>query len=152
MAVSGLGLAIVRHIVELHGRYVEAHSEGIGNGATFVVRLPWREEIRAVPAPSRAHKSEHPLDGIRILVVDDEPEARGMLETLLAAAGATVETAASSGDALTFLADGTADVVLSDIAMPRERRLSLHSRPPPFTRGHGRYPGNRPHCVQAARQ
>ena len=122
----GLGLAIVRHIVELHGGQVHAESRGPGHGATFTIALP----IRAV-APSadvgeveQARESSAPeplsgsLRGLKVLVVDDEADARDLLHTVLSDAGATVETADSARAALAVLARFRPHVLVSDIGMP----------------------------------
>ncbi len=130
----GLGLAIVRHLVELHGGTVSAESEGEGKGATFRVVLP----IRASPADAVTSAVEPPpafpgtgparLDGVRILVVDDEPDARELFASILEAAGGTVLTAASARDALRILEDDGAQVLLSDIEMPGEDGYELLHR------------------------
>ena len=124
----GLGLAIVRHIVELHGGTVSAESPGIGLGSTFVVRLPLAVEaggsvdvrsdsdIEAVAklAPSSS------LAGMRVLVVDDEPDARELAAFVLEHAGAVVHTATSVRSGLEILETAEIDVIVSDIAMPLE--------------------------------
>ncbi|MFN7916574.1 MAG: ATP-binding protein [Vicinamibacterales bacterium] len=116
----GLGLAIVRHIIELHGGTVDARSDGPGHGAEFTVRLPARSAVapRAEPHARLADGRGCPLAGTRVLVVDDEPDARDMLETLLSAAGAHVCAAASAPEALAELQRFAPDVVVSDVAMP----------------------------------
>jgi signal transduction histidine kinase/CheY-like chemotaxis protein len=121
----GLGLAIVRHIVELHGGTVGVESAGEGQGATFRVRLPIRT-VRAdaaaqvVPARAGAAEPEPPtLEAVRILVVDDEPDARELFGQILEAAGAKVRTAGSAEEALKILASEGADVLVSDIEMPK---------------------------------
>src|SRR6185436_2820386 len=122
----GLGLAIVRHLAELHGGSVAAESAGEGQGSTFRVRLPVALGDQpppggapAVPVPRGARPSAR-LDGIRVLVVDDEHEARELFASILAGAGAAVVTAASAGDARRALAGEPVDVLLSDIEMPGE--------------------------------
>ncbi|MDI1477893.1 PAS domain S-box protein [Polyangium sp. y55x31] len=127
----GLGLSIVKHLVELHGGSVHAESEGIGKGATFVVDLP---TMRAF-APGPEHEGlSHPwpsvsrppvadttsLEGIRVLVVDDEPDARELVERLLEDRRAKVLTAASAFEALEMLAnpENEPDVMVSDLGMP----------------------------------
>ena len=120
----GLGLAIVRHIVELHGGTVVAVSEGTGKGATFTVRLPLSVAARRSPpsdtlAPStRDLECPAELAGLKILVVDDEPDARQMLTTLLEQCRAEVQAAASGFEALELLTVWKPDVIVSDVGMP----------------------------------
>ena len=125
----GLGLSIVRQLVELHGGTVTASSEGEGQGASFTVRLPLSVARRQEPA-ERPGSSARPasltaasrgeLTGLRLLVVDDEQDARDMLAVLLEASGATVRQAASADEGRRLLAAERADVVVSDIGMPGE--------------------------------
>jgi two-component system, chemotaxis family, sensor kinase Cph1 len=120
----GLGLAIVRHIVELHGGTVIAHSDGTGKGATFTVRLPLSVAARraapadAVQPSTRDLECPPELVGLKILVVDDEPDARQMLITLLEQCKAEVRAAASGFEALELLSTWHPDVIVSDIGMP----------------------------------
>jgi signal transduction histidine kinase/CheY-like chemotaxis protein len=119
----GLGLAIVRNLVELHGGSVAVHSDGQNRGARFVVRLPAPVAVGAtVTGPSRSHTEMSApalrLDGIRVLVVDDDPEARMLFATILEGAGAIVTAAGSARDALEALGRSTHDVMVSDIEMP----------------------------------
>src|SRR5438094_2629312 len=130
----GLGLAIVRNLVVLHGGSVRADSPGEGGGATFTVTLPLARSARnalgeeaAAPSPERqnALTAEAPpaapeLDGLRVLVVDDDTDGREAVALVLAAAGAEVSTAASVRSALTSIDHWLPDVVVSDIAMPLE--------------------------------
>jgi signal transduction histidine kinase/CheY-like chemotaxis protein len=130
----GLGLAIVRHLAELHGGSVGVESAGEGQGATFTVRLPIRAaaprpeperhppaSVRTLPAPAR-------LDGIRVLVVDDDDDARELFASIVEAAGAEVLTAASVPDALRLLRRERDLVLVSDIEMPGEDGYQLLSR------------------------
>jgi PAS domain S-box-containing protein len=115
----GLGLAIVRQLVELHGGTVEAASPGEGRGSTFKVSLP----ILAVRAFERAGGGPRPealprCDGIRVLVVDDDPDGRELIALLLRDAGAGVTVAASATEALRALGSARPDVLISDLAMP----------------------------------
>jgi PAS domain S-box-containing protein len=113
----GMGLAIVRHLVELHGGTVRAESPGPGRGATFIVRLP-QVLARAVDSDGRPDPAPLVLDGIRVLAVDDEADTRELIATVLRQAGAHVVVAASVDEALRALARARPDVVLCDIAMP----------------------------------
>jgi PAS domain S-box-containing protein len=123
----GLGLSIVRHLVELHGGTVRADSPGLGLGSTFTVDLPVRAVESAVPdpgpggtfldAPAVEIKAVR-LDGLRVLVVDDEADARRVLSRVLGDAGATVTVANSVAAAVEAVAEMKPQVLLSDIAMP----------------------------------
>jgi PAS domain S-box-containing protein len=140
----GLGLALVRHIVELHGGRVEARSEGRGKGASFRVDLPVRAVIPTAPAAPEelleaAADSREPvlLSGVRVLVVDDEADARDLIATVLMEAGAEVETASSAAEGFELFKRFRPDVLVSDIGMPDEdgfsfirriRALSLNER------------------------
>jgi len=116
----GLGLAIVRHLVEAHGGSVHAESAGRGRGACFTVRLPAADDTEQAAAVSRAvpTASEQLLAGLRVLFVDDNPEARALVSTVLESAGAEVSIAASAVEALQHLRNHDVDVVLTDIGMP----------------------------------
>jgi len=116
----GLGLAIVRHLVEAHGGSVHAESAGRGHGACFTVRLPAADDTDQAAAVSRAAPvaSEQLLAGLRVLFVDDNPEARALVGTVLESAGADVSIAASAVEGLERLRKHAVDVVLTDIGMP----------------------------------
>ncbi|HEV8586769.1 MAG TPA: ATP-binding protein [Methylomirabilota bacterium] len=116
----GLGLAIVRHIVSLHGGRVEAHSDGPGRGATFTVTLPLSVEPRAaiVTALPRAPRGPRPLEGVRVLAVDDHADARELVRVALTDRGAEVRTAASVSEAVAALEETQVDVLLSDLGLP----------------------------------
>jgi CheY-like chemotaxis protein len=113
----GMGLAIVRHLVELHGGTVRAESPGRGHGATFIVRLP---QVLA-HARGPAEQSDVPpgvLQDVRVLVVEDEPDARDQIASILRHAGAEVTVAGSVDEGLGALTAPPPDVVLYDISMP----------------------------------
>jgi len=131
----GLGLAIARHLVELHGGTIQAESAGIGQGATFTVMLP----LLAIPSAKEAQTSnsnqmqvpmvgedtaalENPprLDGLQVLVVDDEADVREWISTVLTESGAQVIAVGSVGEALGALEQLRPDVLVSDIGMPDE--------------------------------
>jgi PAS domain S-box-containing protein len=124
----GLGLAIVRHLVEMHGGTVRADSEGEGKGATFTVMLPISPVYQVDTSGSRVHPgardllppadSTDRLDGLRILVVDDEADTRDLLKQGLEYCGATVKVAESAGEALDLMKMEVPDVLISDIGMP----------------------------------
>jgi PAS domain S-box-containing protein len=122
----GLGLSIVRHIVELHGGQVQALSEGANHGATFSVQFPVRAVQHVEAAATLA--PDPPLAGLKILVVDDEPDAREIVSTALAQCGAKTAAVASAREAIERIADFRPDVVVSDIAMPGEDGYSLVRR------------------------
>ena len=141
----GLGLSIVHTIVELHGGEISATSPGLNRGTRFLVKFPLLATA-AAPEPA-ATPRRHPiardasgevrfgrLDGIRVLVVEDEPSAREALQILLATCGAETRVAASAGEALATLDTWQPDVLVSDIAMPGEDGYSLlrelRRRPP----------------------
>jgi PAS domain S-box-containing protein len=117
----GLGLAIVRHLVELHQGSVDVASEGVGRGTTFTVTLP--REIVLPPGtttepPSQAPEPAVPLAGVHVLLVDDDRDSLALAAAALEQSGARVTRAESSGDALAAMDRGVPDVVVSDIGMP----------------------------------
>jgi signal transduction histidine kinase/ActR/RegA family two-component response regulator len=126
----GLGLAVVRHMVELHGGTVGAESAGEGQGATFTITLPAlaADHTPRGTAPVRDDRAAAPaarLRGLRLLVVDDEPEACEVISAVLGGEGADVRTCCSSTAALAVLDTWLPDVIVSDIAMPGEDGYAL---------------------------
>lgn len=114
----GLGLAIVRQLVEAHGGTITAHSLGEGLGATFTVQLPLLNVASAVQPLDDYPLQELDLTGIRVLAIDDEPDARELLTALLTEYGAVVLTVASASEVLVNLEAFQPTVLVSDIAMP----------------------------------
>jgi PAS domain S-box-containing protein len=130
----GLGLAIVRHLVELHGGTVTVESPGIGQGATFIISLPMKavavdyshlEEISPTLTSELDKNHLSILAGIRVLVVDDEIDTRNLLSTILGQYGAQVLAVASTQEALTALPKFCPDILVSDIGMPQEDGYAL---------------------------
>jgi CheY-like chemotaxis protein len=129
----GLGLSIVRHLVEMHGGEVRAESDGLGKGATFTVRLPVRRiepaqsipdhDVDAPPPPRRL--TERRLAGVSVLVVDDDQDTRELLVSVLEAAGAAVHAVPTASEALATGIQVTPDAIVSDIAMPGQDGYSL---------------------------
>ena len=138
----GLGLAVARDLVELHGGTLRAESPGLGHGATFVVDLPVRQSRMAgapgaAGAPSIGHGVEpgpvahgdaDQLEGISILVLDDDGDALAMVRNILEGAGAHVTTATSARQGLQSLQSRRPDVILSDVAMPGMDGLEFMAR------------------------
>ena len=130
----GLGLAIVRHLVELHGGSVRAESEGRDRGARFTVVLPSRPpgESAVADGPllakSPAAAGGGTLDSLRVLVVDDDPDSRDAIVAALSSARASVRGVTSVAEGMAALARAPADVVVSDIGMPREDGYELVRR------------------------
>ena len=124
----GLGLAIVRHLVELHGGTVNASSDGEGKGATFVVSLPITPLYQIDSSGGRVHPAARDLlppdegtdrlDGLNILVVDDEPDTRELLKQGLEYCGAKVRVAGSADEAVDALCVSVPDILISDVGMP----------------------------------
>ncbi|MDB4970199.1 MAG: response regulator receiver sensor hybrid histidine kinase [Myxococcales bacterium] len=127
----GIGLTVARRLAELHDGSIEASSAGLDRGAEFVLTLP-RVDVDAAAsaampaaAPLVPSAEERPLDGLRLLFVDDDPDARDLTSTILEDAGGAVVTAASAAEALAAFEGGTFDVVVSDLGMPDEDGLTL---------------------------
>ena len=130
----GIGLTVARELVELHGGTIRAYSDGLGRGAELVIMLP------ASDGDGERHSDDEPLEvtqvkvaattlaPMRLLVVDDDADARDLLSTLLAEVGAFVTTAGSAAEAFAIFRDGAFDMVVSDLGMPEEDGTSLLRR------------------------
>jgi PAS domain S-box-containing protein len=124
----GLGLSIVRHLVEMHGGTVQASSEGEGRGATFTVKLPITPVYQVDASGGRVHPGARELlppddatdrlDGLRILVLDDEADTRDLLKQGLEYCGAKVKVVGSAAEAIAELMASVPDILISDIGMP----------------------------------
>ena len=126
----GLGLAIVRHIIELHGGTVEAHSDGAGLGTAFLVRLSKRASVakrnsESEESAAASGNSGLSLSGVSVLAVDDDPDARELLAFMLQKKGATVRVAGSVVEALEVLASWKPSVLLADIGLPGQDGYEL---------------------------
>jgi len=128
----GLGLAIVRHLVELHGGTASAHSEGAGKGATFTVELPLATAAHDAVTPAWPASDDRAVDagleavrGLRVLVVDDNPDIRELLTATLAHYGAQAEAVGSVADARRVFAKLPPDVLICDLALPVEDGVAL---------------------------
>ncbi|MFZ5468795.1 MAG: ATP-binding protein [Myxococcota bacterium] len=133
----GLGLSIVQKVVELHGGSVQAYSPGLGQGAVFLVHLPLTTDAHGAPKAPQATSEQAPptaqtttvrLDGLRALVVDDQPDTLALIAKLLSDLGAQVRLAGSAADAFAALQTEVPDVLVSDIGMPGEDGYSLIRR------------------------
>ncbi len=134
----GLGLAIVKQLVELHGGRVRAKSPGLGHGATFIVSFPLlvihpdpdeplerRTSYMVPPSVREALQPSFSIEGVKVLVVDDEPDARLLVQRVLRDSGAMVTTAASAAEALSMVEQQPPDVLVSDVGIPGEDGYSL---------------------------
>ncbi|HEX2672012.1 MAG TPA: response regulator, partial [Polyangiaceae bacterium] len=124
----GLGLSIARQLTEMHGGTIEVSSRGLGQGASFCVKLPLmsvqptrdegaRVHPRSGSTPTKVEAG--PLNGVHVLAVDDEPDALALIGVVLEAAGARVTSAPSAEEALTKLLPDVPDVIVTDLGMPR---------------------------------
>ncbi|WP_427159777.1 hybrid sensor histidine kinase/response regulator [Aliinostoc sp. HNIBRCY26] len=124
----GLGLAIARHLVELHGGTVQAESGGEGKGATFTIKLPVatsQENHPRLKTPVDSSSSPPILQGVRVLVVDDEPDARDVISAIIMQQGAEVRACSSAAEALSQVFAWQPTIILCDIGMPIEDGYSF---------------------------
>jgi CheY-like chemotaxis protein len=140
----GLGLAITQHLVEAHGGTIQAFSEGEGQGATFVVQFPVLAEQHdlkfpavTTPALARNHAAQERLKDLRILMVDDDPDACEVVRTILEEHGAIVTTAFSASEAFQILQKEKPDLLISDIIMPEENGYQFIRRVRSFEKESG---------------
>jgi CheY-like chemotaxis protein len=131
----GLGLAIARHIVEMHGGTVKAESPGVGQGSTFTVLLPVAPVYQSGDLSARVHPTARDtlpsydcperLDGLVVLVVDDEPDTREMLKAGLGQCGAQIIAVSSASEAMEAIEADVPHLLISDIGMPDEDGYEL---------------------------
>jgi signal transduction histidine kinase/DNA-binding response OmpR family regulator len=130
----GLGLAIVRHLIDLHNGSVRVHSEGQDRGSTFTITLPIAKpamiktslhDSAVASANGAARPNENVLRGLRFLVVDDEPDSRELVATILTRWGGQVRCSQSAADALRTFKEWEPDLLISDLAMPEEDGFTL---------------------------
>ena len=124
----GVGLSLVRDLIELHGGDIRAQNRIGSNGATFTARFPLQPgtfEVREMPVPPLPFPTSAPLDGLRVLVLDQDPDGRELLRTVLQQRGATVRTATSVADALESLEAWRPDVLVSDSVAPEHDSYAL---------------------------
>jgi signal transduction histidine kinase len=120
----GLGLAVVRHLVELHGGTIAAHSDGPDRGAAFVVEFPVAAALQGANQTA-ARRGRKPLIGRRVLAVDNDPDSRDLIAAILMDHGAEVTAVASASDAMEMLRSAPFAVLVSDIAMPAQDGYDL---------------------------
>ncbi len=142
----GLGLAIVKQLVELHGGTIRAQSGGTGQGSSFIVQLPLtvEEDAKNDPLPGLREyfRKGHPsLAGLKVLVIDDEPDARELIKRILTCCEASVITASSAIEGLELLRTERPDVIVSDVAMPEKNGYEFIDKVRNLSSGEG---GNTP--------
>jgi signal transduction histidine kinase/CheY-like chemotaxis protein len=135
----GLGLSIVRHLVEIHGGRIEAASAGEGYGATFTVILPVHSAAEPAATPATSENDGTPMEGLAILVVEDDADARRWLVQTLERWGARVATAGSGREALDAVTRERLDVLVSDIRLPDTDGYELIRKIRDIERALGRY-------------
>ncbi|AUX41828.1 uncharacterized protein SOCE26_032530 [Sorangium cellulosum] len=128
----GLGLSIVRHLVEMHGGTVRGESDGVGKGATFTVHLPLMPAAEEAAVPARAGAREGgegacspALSGLRVLVIDDEPDMRELMTSILERTGAEVRAAATAWEGFEMVEPWRPHVIVSDIGLPGDDGYAL---------------------------
>ena len=124
----GVGLSLVRDLVELHGGEIRARNRDRSHGAMFTARFPLQpgaSEVREMPVPPLPFPTSAPLDGLRVLVLDQDADGRELLRTVLQQRGALVRTAASVADALESLEAWRPDVLVSDSVAPEHDSYAL---------------------------
>lgn len=132
----GLGLSITRHLIEMHGGTVEAHSDGLGQGATFTIRLPilavnisaadWEKKISAHENPTQAEQKI--LQGLRILIIEDDADSRQLISTVLTLQGSQVQSSSTPEEGFGLLRQLRPDVLICDIGLPGEDGYHLMER------------------------
>ena len=143
----GLGLAIVQHLVDLHAGSVEVTSEGPNRGSTFTVTIPLARDNVLVESETTLYETAgdrvfnaHLLDGVKVLVVDDEPDSRELLMTILTNCGSDVHCSDSAATAMQEFNEWNPDLLVSDIGMPNEDGYSLIRRVRNLASHHARIP------------